>query len=249
MSCMRRASSCPSQAKLLRGRGDLNGQRTVITVKLDKPNPMALQAEKPLDRMGFDLRRAKSTSRLLVAAVDKNPRKKTPVARWNEEEERNADRGEDERRASYALLPGDRLLSVNGVNGQTAMLSELVDATDYTSPKAVDLAFSRNIADVMQPSPVRMRNALAPPPSRPSTKVRQDLDFTTLCAPPRSPEKLPPCVGATPPRSIHSSSSSRSTSACGTRSNSACSSRRSSFSAASGVSVSLSHAGRMALAF
>jgi hypothetical protein len=148
-----RSSSCSSQAQLLRRRGDLRGRRTAFNVKLAKADHLALQAENPLDRIGLDLRRGRMPARLLVADVDKNPRKRTPVAKWNTEQERAADRSEEEQHASFALLPGDRLRAINEVNGETAMLAELMDCVNFTSPKAVDLAISRDISDVMHLAP------------------------------------------------------------------------------------------------
>lgn len=224
----------------MHGRGDLRGQRAAFKVKLDKPNPLALQAENPLERLGLNLRRDAASSRLLVADVDKHPRKKTPVAHWNCEEERRANRSEEERHASFALLPGDRLRAINDINGGTAMLTELVECMSFTSPKAVDLAISRNISDVLMLPPQRSTSGDAPAPIRPP-RLRQQADCT----------KLPATPPRTPPINVHSGSNSRAASAGSSRSRSGsrCSSMRKSYSSARGIDVSLSHAGRLCLAF
>jgi len=244
-----RAVSCPSQGKLLHGRGDLRGKRGSFDVKLERPSPGALQSESPFGRIGMDLCRSEVPDRLLVAGVDSNPRRKTPVARWNTEEERQAIRGDEECHQSLALLPGDRLRAINGVNGKTAMLAELAEAMSSTSPREVSLAISRDISDVMAPSP--KQRAIGTPPKLPQLSKQ-------------SPR--------TPPRVSISSSSSRSASASSvtstmTRSGSKGSvassrsrsgSRRASMGrlsswgqidCAQGIGVSMSHAGRMALAF
>lgn len=257
-----RAASCPSQAKLLNGRGDLRGKRGSFDVKLERPSPGALQTESPFGRIGMDLRRSEVPERLLVTGVDTNPRRKTPVARWNTEEERQAIRGDEECHQSLALLPGDRLRAINGVNGKTAMLAELVEAMSSTSPREVNLAISRNISDVMAPSP--KQRAIGTPPKLPRLSKQSD-SMTTLPAIHSSPPR-------TPPRVSISSSSSRSASASSvtstmtrsgskssvTSSRSRSGSRRGSMGQLSswgqidcgqGIGVSLSHAGRMALAF
>jgi len=268
-----RASSCPSQAKLLRSRGELHGKRAAFKVNLSKPCPLALQFENAFDRIGLDLRRGEVPGRLLVADVDKNPRRKTPVARWNTEEERNSKRGDGERQASFALLPGDRLRAINDVNGETAMLTELVVSMSPSTPRAVDLCISRNIADVMEPSP---NQALPATPSH-----SQPITFSDAATPSRlprlhkeacSPPSPSPCTASpgerarsghgpraasagfvrTPPRSMHRSlSGTRAVSAPSSRSRSG--SRRCSMqgpcSSALGLGVSLSHAGRVALVF
>lgn len=199
-----RSSSLTSQARLLQCRGDLCGQRAVFNVKLPEPTPLALLAENPLDRLGMDLCCGKVRARLVVAGVDKECRKRTPVARWNLQEERNADRSEDEQHASFALLPGDRLRAVNGKSGsETAMLAEVLGAMDCCSPKEMDLSVSRNISDVMSPSPDCWRPCTAPAPLLP-----------TLLSVPQSRSKSKPLrmssQDSTPPPTLSSPPQSRS---------------------------------------
>jgi len=260
-----RAVSCPSQAKLLNGRGDLRGKRGSFDVKLERPSPGALMTECPFGRIGMDLRRCEVPERLLVAGVDTNPSRKTPVARWNTQEERQAIRTDAESHQSLALLPGDRLRAINGVNGKTAMLAELVEAMSSTSPRDVNLAISRNIPDVMAPSPkLRAIVGSMTPPKLPRLSKQSD-SMTTLPAIHGSPPRTPPRVSC-------SGSSSRSASASSvtstmtrsgskssvTSSRSRSGSRRASMRELSswgqidcgqGIGVSLSYAGRMAVAF
>lgn len=256
-----RAASCPSQAKLLHGRGDLRGKRGSFDVKLDRPSPGALQTECPFGRIGMHLRRSEVPERLLVAGVDTKPCRKTPVARWNTAEERQAVRTDQESHRSLALLPGDRLRAVNGVNGETGMLAELVEAMSSTSPREVNLAISRNIADVLVPSPKQRTDGSLTPPKMPRLG-KQSESMTTLPAIHGSPPRTPPrtSCGGSSSRSASASSvtSTRSGSKSSVTSRSSSGSRRASIGHLSpwgqidcgqAVGVSLSHAGRTGLAF
>lgn len=300
VSSSTRAVSCPSQAKLLRGRGDLRGKRGSFDVQLERPSPGALQAKCPFDRIGMDLRRAEvperspvaengevtpaTSKRLLVTSVDTNPRRKTPIARWNSEEERQAIRTDEESHRSLALLPGDRLRAVNGVTGQTAMLAELVDAMSSTSPREVNLNISRNISDVMETSPKqRVIGGSTTPPKLPRVSKQADSLTAVAEAMIGSPPRTPPRTSCGRPCSRASSAGSVTSTRCGSKSSalstlsgsesyrsrsasqssitstrSRSGSRRNSLGQMSswgqidcgqGVGVSLSHAGRMALAF
>lgn len=202
----------------------------MFNVKLQKPTPLALQAENPFDRLGMEVNRNAVPNRLVLSEVDKNPRKRTPVAYWNETEERRAYRGEEEQHASFALLPGDRLKSVNDVKGKTAMLAQLLDSADYNSPKAVDLAISRNLTDILAPSPERPVRRIATAPGK-MERLADDVDAKPSWA------------------TRHGSGSSRAATAV-LRSRS-CSKiqARTSCATEMEVSVSLSNAGRFALAF
>jgi hypothetical protein len=258
-----RAASCPSQAKLLHGRGDLRGKRGSFEVKLERPSPGALQTECPFGRIGMDLRRSEVPERLLVAGVDTNPCRKTPVARWNTAEARQAVRTDQESHRSLALLPGDRLRAINGVNGETAMLAELVEAMSSTCPREMNLAISRNIADVMAPSPKqRATDGSLTPPKMPRPSKLSD-STTTLPAIHGSPPRTPPRVSCSGSSSRSASASSVTSTRSGSKSSvtssrSSSGSRRASMGQLSpwgqidcgqGVGVSLSHAGRMGLAF
>jgi len=257
-----RAASCPSQAKMLHGRGDLRGKRGSFEVKLERPSPGALQTECLFGRIGMDLRRSEMPGRLLVVGVDTKPSRKTPVSRWNTAEERQAVRTDQESHRSLALLPGDRLVAINGVNGETAMLAELVEAMSSTCPKEMHLAISRNIADVMAPSPKqRATDGSLTPPKLPRLSKQSD-SMTTLPSIHGSPPRTPPRVSCSGSSSRSASASSmtstRSGSKSSTSSRSSSGSRRASMGQLSawgqidcgqGVGVSLSHAGRMGLAF
>jgi len=288
VSSRSRATSCPSQAKLLHGRGDLRGKRGSFDVKLERPSPGALQTECPFGRIGMKLRRAEvperlpvaedgeetpdTLQRLLVAGVDTNPRRKTPIARWNTQEERQAIRTDEESHRSLALLPGDRLRAINGVNGETAMLAELVKAMNSTCPREVNLAISRNISDVMAPSPkqgaiggsLTTLGLNGSPPKLPRSSKQSD-SMTTLPAMCGSPPRTPPrtsCSGSSS-RAASASSVTSSISRSGSKSSVTSSRSRSGSRCTSmgqlsswgqidcgqGIGVSLSHAGRMALAF
>lgn len=214
-------------------RGDLQGKRGMFNVKLERPNPLALQAENPFDRLGMDVNTNAVPNRLLLADVDNGPLKRTPVAFWNETEERRAHRGEEEQHASFALLPGDRLKSVNDVNGRTAMLAQLLDCADYNSPKALHLAVSRNIADVLAPSPEKPVRRIATAPAK-LPRLGEDADVKATWSTP-------------PPR--HSRCSSRAASTAARSRSFSKPNAHISCGADMEVSVSLSNAGRYALAF
>jgi len=176
----------------------------------------------------MEINRNALPNRLLLSEVDKNPRKRTPVAYWNETEECRAHRGEEEQHASFALLPGDRLKSVNDVNGKTAMLAQLLESADYNSPKAVDLAVSRNLSDILAPSPERPVRRIATAPAK-LPRLADDVDAKASWS------------------TRHGCGSSRAATAV-PRSRS-CSKSQMRTSCAAEVSVSLSNAGRFALAF
>jgi len=260
-----RAASSPSQANLLHGRGDLRGKRGSFEVKLERPSPGALQTECPFGRIGMDLRRSEMTERLLVAGVDTNPGRKTPVARWNTAEERQAVRTDQESHISLALLPGDRLCAINGVNGETAMLAELAEAMSSTCPREMNLAISRNIADVMAPSPQQRASGGSQTPPKLPRLTKQSDSMTTLPAIHGSPPRTPPRVSRSGSswRTASASSVTSTMARSGSKSSVGSSRSRSGSRHASmrqlspwgqidcgqGVGVSLSHAGRMALAF
>merc|ERR1719375_454750 len=231
VSSSTRAASCPSQANLLHGRGDLRGRRGSFDVKLERPCPGALQAKCPFDRIGMDLCRAEApvtengdmtpatSKRLLVTSVDTNPRRKTPIARWNSEEERQAIRTDEESHRSLALLPGDRLRAVNGVTGQTAMLAELVDAMSSTSPREVNLNISRNISDVMETSPKqRVIGGSTTPPKLPRVSKQADSLTAVAEAMIGSPPRTPPRTSCGRPCSRASSAGSVTSTRCGSKS-------------------------------
>ncbi|CAE8580967.1 unnamed protein product, partial [Polarella glacialis] len=73
---------------------------------------LAWHAE-PLSRLGMEVRRDSSSSRLVVGGVDRDPMQRTPVSQWNTAEQRQASRGEGEHHQNLAIRPGDRLKSVN----------------------------------------------------------------------------------------------------------------------------------------
>jgi len=228
MSRKSRASSCPSQAKLLHGRGDLCGKRAAFHVKLPQPCPLALRAESPFDRIGLDLRMGSVPARLVVSEVDRNPRRKTPVARWNTHEERNANRSAEEQHASLALLPGDRIAAINEVNGETGMLGALLEAMGTCDPKEVSLAISRDISDVMTPSPK---------PRLPRLPV--------IPSPPRTPGKIGFDAASSRTSSASSAVSSRSRSRVGSR----CGNSWWQPSSAPCINATPAQVGRVALAF
>ncbi|CAJ1337285.1 unnamed protein product [Effrenium voratum] len=74
----------------------------------------------------------------------------TPVAEWNFREVQRAHRGRNERRASWDIKPGDRILAVNEKDGQ-GILSELAEAASLTTPKDLDLRLEREMQDVFGP--------------------------------------------------------------------------------------------------
>lgn len=147
-----RSASAPTQADLLRGRGNIQTTRTTFEVPLQKP----IGAARIIDtsgqnRLGIDVRRGEVAQRLVVADVDRNPRHRSAVARWNKNEERLARRGELERHRSHAVRPGDRIKAVNDRAGETAMLKELLGSASITKPKELNLAISRDVTDVLKP--------------------------------------------------------------------------------------------------
>jgi len=189
----RRPESSPSQADLMAGRGELQMSRATFEAQLPRPPPVdlpSIRGSKSVARrrVGMDVECALDDSRLRVASVDNNPRHSTPVAKWNAKETKQAHRGEFERHASNAILPGDRIRSVNNSGSAANMLQELESATG-----TINLELSRNLKDVLKPS-------LPPAPdSRLSTPANH--------SPPSTPEKPPSkrprssCTPAMRPRS------------------------------------------------
>lgn len=149
-----RPSSCPTQASLLRGRGELGPTRISFEAQLSKVSPNARpirDAPVVAARLGMGVLRAEQKERLLVSNVDSRPRNSTPVAQYNTREERNKDRGGGESHASMALVPGDRIRAVNNALSQTGMLAEIAAAASDDNPKEVNLAVSRDLTDVLKP--------------------------------------------------------------------------------------------------
>lgn len=162
MSAKLRASSLPSQAGLMRMRGDLRGTSARFRVQLDKPSPATIYSD-PISRIGMEVKRHDSNARLVVNDVDENPRQRTPVAQWNTAEERQADRGDEEQHASHAIKPGDRIKAVNNHNSATLMLSELQEAAKPEEPRPVNLEVSRDISNVLAPSPPKPKTSASVP--------------------------------------------------------------------------------------
>eukprot|EP00928_Gymnodinium_smaydae_P043565 TRINITY_DN29155_c0_g1_i1.p1 TRINITY_DN29155_c0_g1~~TRINITY_DN29155_c0_g1_i1.p1 ORF type:complete len:372 (-),score=86.59 TRINITY_DN29155_c0_g1_i1:246-1361(-) len=136
-----------------------------------------------------------AAARLVVAEVDGNARRRTPVAQWNREEEKQAVRTalerdlSPERHAALIIKAGDRVSAVDDLCGATAMLGAIQDAMDDTNPKTVKLTVSRNLEDVLAPA------ALSPPssPENLSTSseplkrpLRPPLPTAAVSAPQRS---------------------------------------------------------------
>eukprot|EP00435_Cladocopium_sp_Y103_P070491 s203_g35.t1 len=179
-----RASSLPSQANLMHQRGDLRGTSARFKVQLDKPSPATIHAD-PLARLGLEVKRDSSRSRLVIEDIDMHPRQRTPVAQWNTAEERQADRGAEEKHCSLAVKPGDRIKAVNDLNSATLMLSELQEAAKPEEPKKVSLEVSRDISNVLSPSSPKK------PPSRgcsvPAIREMPSERATMYGRPPRPP--------------------------------------------------------------
>lgn len=203
MPARERASSlpCSSQADLLRGRGDLRGTSARFRVNLHAPSHAVISAE-PLARMGMEVKRDPSNSRLVIEDVDNHPRQRTPVAQWNIAERRQADRGEGERHQNLAIKPGDRIKEVNDLNSATLMLGALEEAADGTEPQNVSLQVSRDISNVLAPSPPRpVSSAMV---SAPEWRVGQQdypsgsRPITTNSPGGARPPRLPPRSPARP---------------------------------------------------
>eukprot|EP00439_Symbiodinium_sp_Y106_P029529 s3869_g3.t1 len=170
-----------SQADLLRARGDVRQTTVCFEVRLSAPGARA--RPKGVDtviRLGLDLRKPGETERrerrekrherhdsvdststevpsepapLEVAQVDTRVGQFTPVAEWNFREVHRAQRGRNERRATWDIKPGDKILAVNGAEASDrAMLQELQSAASMDSPKNLDLKLQREMADVFGPS-------------------------------------------------------------------------------------------------
>mmetsp|Transcript_63672 Transcript_63672/g.120546 ORF Transcript_63672/g.120546 Transcript_63672/m.120546 type:complete len:287 (+) Transcript_63672:56-916(+) len=176
---MRRCASAPgmTQADLLRGRGELGQARGRFDAQLPKVRPIVRHpTSKPsISRIGMDVVSGKEQSGLIVADIDKSTFGKTPVAKYNFSEQRQAVRSQEEEHASFAIQPGDRIRAIRAEDpdkslsdlscilegkesfdgkksmSQTAMLAELRQATSETSPRCVNLQVSRNLEDVLRP--------------------------------------------------------------------------------------------------
>lgn len=169
----------------MHARGDLQNTSARFRVQLDKPSPATIHAD-PLARLGLEVKRDNSRSRLVIEDIDQHPRQRTPVAQWNTMEERQADRGEEEKHCSLAVKPGDRIKAVNDLNSATLMLSELEEAAKPEEPRKVNLEVSRDISNVLSPSPAKK-----PPPrgcSVPALRERPAMERQTMYGrPPRAP--------------------------------------------------------------
>lgn len=182
------ASHCQTQAKLLAGRGDLHNARLSFQAQLPKPLPIDLprRGRSVISRrVGMDVDFAEDSSRMHVAWTDNNPRQSTPVAKWNAQEDKLANRGEFEHHASKAIQPGDRIRSVNG-RSASHMFAELEKASG-----TINLELSRNMADVLKPtSPQEQQSGLSTPDnssSAASTPEKQRPLTASLSTPEQRP--------------------------------------------------------------
>lgn len=160
-----RSDQDSSQARLLRERGELRKTSFSFNAALPPPAPNARTKGLGLEVVRSDerVRHREPSPALLVAEVDNDPRKSTPVAEWNIREERQAYRSEEEQHASLAIKAGDRICAVNGTSGDDVAMAELLaDAADIDSPKAVNIRLQRARSDVLDPA--------SPQASRPREK-------------------------------------------------------------------------------
>lgn len=220
---MRRSASeaNPTQAQLLRERGDLEQGRGRFCVQLPKVRPIVRsnKDEPNLSRIGMSLEQQPSTSGLVVLEADHGLKKKTPVAQFNKEEERQAERDECEIHVSYAIKPGDRIREVHaedltktlktlgtchaeqpeepGMDKKTmsasAMFAELNTATSETSPRVVNLAISRNLENVLRPCSVQRD-------SRPSSRAETPRQTESPTKPRRRAASICSISRTRPPR-------------------------------------------------
>eukprot|EP00929_Paragymnodinium_shiwhaense_P030185 TRINITY_DN17144_c0_g1_i1.p1 TRINITY_DN17144_c0_g1~~TRINITY_DN17144_c0_g1_i1.p1 ORF type:complete len:384 (-),score=73.77 TRINITY_DN17144_c0_g1_i1:542-1693(-) len=217
---MRRSASegpqvMPTQANLLRGRGELRQSRVRFDAKLPKVSPIVLpRGEKAaITRIGMEVVRETDKSGLFVSDIDRDPARRTAVSQFNLVEERQAHRSAEEEHVSHALLPGDRIRGIKAhaddrplhhsrgggdddedeegskkTMSQTAMLAALESATSFTSPRAVNLSVSRNIADVMAPSALYEARV----PSAGETPQKQASKSASVASGSPEARKLPP---------------------------------------------------------
>lgn len=154
-----------TQARLLKKRGDLFKTTYAFHASLPAAGPNA--REKGL---GMEVVRScnfsgsgKLRASLLVADVDSNPSRSTPVADWNIREDRQACRSGEEHHASFAIRRGDKICAVNGFQGDDdAMVDLLVAASDIDSPKPVSLRLQRSCSDVFCPEGLPSPHMLPP---------------------------------------------------------------------------------------
>lgn len=191
-----------SQADLLRARGDVRQTTVCFEVRLSAPGARARpKGVDTVSRLGLDLRKPGEAERrerrekrherhdsvdststevpseaapLEVAQVDTRVGQFTPVAEWNFREAHRAQRGRNERRATWDIKPGDKILAVNGAEASDrAMLQELQSAASMDSPKNLDLKLQREMADVFGPSaPVPGASQSSWRPPRPEERRR-----------------------------------------------------------------------------
>lgn len=152
------------------------GAKNSFGAQLMKPSPIARPNDGDVvTRSGLNLQRldgGEGGGRLLVMDVDQHPLQKTPAAKWNAKEAQRQYKICEEQRSSFVIHAGDRIRSVNGVNGNTAMLAELEDAMRATCPREVNLMVSRDLGDILKPmakvtvdnsSPQKPRSPMLPP--------------------------------------------------------------------------------------
>lgn len=103
----------PTQAVLLRGRGDLKKSSAHFEARLSKVSPISYaRCDRPsAARIGMDYTPLDG-KRLKVTDIDVHPRLKTPVAQLNSHENRQASRAEGEQHISRAICAGDRIRAV-----------------------------------------------------------------------------------------------------------------------------------------
>ncbi|OLQ05616.1 hypothetical protein AK812_SmicGene11182 [Symbiodinium microadriaticum] len=224
-----------SQADLLRARGDVRQTTVCFEVRLSAPGARARpKGVDTVSRLGLDLRKPGEAERrerrekrherhdsvdststevpseaapLEVAQVDTRVGQFTPVAEWNFREAHRAQRGRNERRATWDIKPGDKILAVNGAEASDrAMLQELQSAASMDSPKerrrhsdsllpaeplsSRGLRSSERRAASAQPSADRSEpnSFLAPPSARWSAELLHGhLDVRSSSCEPRPP--------------------------------------------------------------
>jgi hypothetical protein len=172
-SLLLRRDEDSTQARLMKRRGDLSKTAFCFNASLPPPGPGAREKGLGMDVIVADSVAGHRRASLVVNDVDADPSQSTPVAEWNHQEKRRANRGAGEEHASFAIKPGDKICAVNGTHGDDMAMAELLaSAADLDSPKAVNLTLARCRSDVLGPHDTLSSDV---PPKLPTNGARTSL--------------------------------------------------------------------------
>lgn len=159
--------SPPSQAALLRGRGDLKNSKLRWKADLADTSSVHLRAS-PMERLGFHLKHGAQSMGLCVRGIaDEYRGRDTPIVEYNIRQERR-------HQSLFKIHPGDRIRAVNRSEAYDEMIRELHTASEKESELCICL--EREMKDVLEVKG-------APSPS--ANRMWKSLSEGTLATPKR----------------------------------------------------------------